>query len=177
MQENQENEFEETISNAEENQLGFEIVSWEVPEYPTHTRPHWWYIVYAIVTIGFIVYALANNNFLFAIILVVASLVVILNDARTPRNVLVSITTEGVIVGNQFFDYDEIKHFAVIYKPGQDLKKLYFQFKALTKHRLSIGLYDVNPLFLRENLMKYLPEDLDRTHEPLSEVLSRILKL
>ena len=152
-------------------------MSWEVPEYPTHARPHWWYIIYAIVVIGFIIYALSTNNFLFAIILVVGSLVVILNDARTPRNVLISITTEGIIVGNQFYDYDEIKHFALVYKPGQNLKKLYFQFKALTKHRLSIGLHDINPLFLRENLIKYLPEDLERTDEPLSEVLSRILKL
>ncbi len=177
MAENQENLQEEDNPQADENQLGFEIISWETPEYHTHDRATWWYVIYAIIAIALIVYALYTNNFLFAIILVVGSFVIILNDARTPQNVIISLTTEGIIVGHRFYDYDEIKHFSIIYKPTQNLKKLYIQFKALTKQRLSIALHDTNPLFIREHLVKYVPEDLERTDEPLSEFISRVLKL
>jgi len=170
-------------TQADENQdenishLGIELATWETPEYHTHDRPTWWYVVYALAAIGLIVYALATNNFLFAIILVVGSFALIINDARTPQTILISLTTEGIIVGNRFYDYDEIKNFSIVYKPARNLKQLYFDFKSFAKHRLSIALHDTNPLFLRDHLIKYLPEDLDRTDEPTSEIITRLLKL
>lgn len=162
---------------SEQDSLGMEIVTWETPEYHQHDRPTWWYIVYAIIAIGLVIFSLSTNNFLFAIIIVIGSFVVILHDARSPQNVLISLTTEGIIVGNRFYDYDQIRHFAIVYKPTHNLKRLYFDFKSITQHRLSLALHDTNPLFVRENLLKYLPEDLQRTDEPLSEYLSRLLKL
>lgn len=165
------------IPDSEDASLGLEIVTWETPEYHQHERPSWWYIVYALIAIGLIVVALSTNNFLFAIIIVIGSFVIILHDARSPQNVLISLTTEGIIVGNRFYDYDQIKHFAIVYKPTHNLKRLYFDFKSVAKHRLSLALHDTNPLFVRENLLKYLPEDLQRTNEPLSEYLSRLLKI
>ncbi len=163
---------DENISN-----LGIELATWETPEYHRHDRPTWWYIVYALAAIGLIVYALATNNFLFAIILVIGSFALIINDARTPQTILISLTTEGIIVGNRFYDYDEIKNFSIVYKPARNLKQLYFDFKSFAKHRLSIALHDTNPLFLRDHLIKYLPEDLDRIDEPTSEIITRLLKL
>ena len=34
-----------------------------------------------------------------------------------------------------------------------------------------------NPLPIRENLLKYLSEDLEKTEQPLSEQIAKILKL
>lgn len=173
-----ENQIESNNETDEINdQLGFEIASWETPEYQRHDRPGWWYIVYALVAIGLIIIALVTNNFLFGIIIIISSFVILLHDARNPQPVLISLTTEGIIVGNQFYDYDEIKQFAIVYKPSQNLKRLYFEFKSTRKHRLSLALHETNPLYLREHLLKYVPEDLERTDEPLSEFLSRVLKL
>lgn len=172
------NNYQEAEDQEENiNQLGIELATWETPEYHTHDRPTWWYIVYAIAAIGLIIYALATNNFLFAIILVIGSFALLINDARTPQTVLITLTTEGIIIGNRFYDYDEIKNFSIVYKPARDLKQLYFDFKSFAKHRLSIALHDTNPLFLRDHLIKYLPEDLERTDEPTSEVIARFLKL
>lgn len=167
----------ETMLSDTEDALGFEIVSWETPEYQRHDRPAWWYAIYALVAIGLVIVALVTDNFLFAIIIVITSFVIVLHDARTPQPVLISLTSEGLIVGNRFYDYDEIKDFAIVYKPTQNLKRLYFQFKSVRKHRLSLALHDTNPLFVRENLLKYIPEDLERTDEPLSEFLSRVLRI
>ncbi len=168
--------LDETLENeaATENS---EIISWEVPEYEKHERSKRWYLLFGIIALAFLIYAAATGNFLFAIIIIIAGFVLILNDARTPQSVVIGLTTEGIIVGRKFFDYDEMQSFAIIYKPHADIKQLYFEFKSRTKHRLSLPLFDVNPLFVRENLLKYLAEDTERTDPPASEALNKILKL
>ncbi len=158
-------------------EFGLEIIRWEIPEYHKHDRGHWWYLLYAIIGIGLVVQALIYANFLFALIIVIGSLAVIVSDARHPQHIPVIITTEGVLVGSSFYDYDSIKHFAVIYKPNDSIKRIYFIFKSTIRHRLSVALADTNPLVVREQLIKYIPEDLERTDEPLSEFLGRLLKL
>ncbi len=156
---------------------GIEIISWEVPEFHKHDRGRWWYILSGVLAVALIVYAVASGNFLFAVIILVGGFVMMFNDARHPQMVSISVTTEGIVIGNKFYDYDEIRHFAIVYKPAFDLKRVYFEFKNPVRQRLSLSLFDVNPLFLREHLVKYLSEDVDRNEEPLSEFVTRLLKL
>jgi hypothetical protein len=157
--------------------LGEEIMVWTVPEYEKHERSSAWYIVAGVMAIALLIYCFFTANFLFAVIIIVTALVVILHDGRHPEMVKFGITTEGIVIGRKFYDYDEIQDFSIIYKPRLEVKRLYFEFKNALKHRLSIYLGDINPLIVRENLLKYLKEDLERTDQPLSEGLARIFKL
>jgi len=154
-----------------------ETISWEVPEYDTHERSRNWYIIAAVVGILLLVYAVITSNFLFAGILVIGTLVIILNDGKEPQKVRISLTDEGVEVGRKVYDYDEIKDFAIVYKPKLGVKNLYFEFKTVVKPRLSIPLLDRDPLIIRDKLLKYLQEDLERTDQPLSEGLAKLFKL
>lgn len=154
-----------------------EILSWEVPEYDTHERTRNWYIIAAVIGILLLVYAVITSNFLFAGIVVIAAMVIILTDGKEPQKVRISLTDEGVEVGRKFYDYDEIKDFSIVYKPKLGVKNLYFEFKTVTKPRLSIPLLDRDPLVIREKLLKYLQEDLERTDQPLSEGLAKMFKL
>lgn len=156
---------------------GDEIVSWQVPEYEKHERNKSWYILASIIGLLFLLYSIYTKNFLFAVIIIVVALIIILHDSREPDLVKISITDEGIVVGGKFYDHDEIKNFSIVYKPKQGIKNLYFEFKNVVRQRLSIPLGDMNPLSIRENLLKYLPEDLDRTDQPLSEGLAKIFKL
>lgn len=153
------------------------LVSWEIPEYDRHDREKSWYIKASLIALVLVIYSFLTANFLFAIIIIVAALVVIMNDSRESEKIVFSITDDGVVVGSRFYDYDDINNFSVIYKPKLGVKNLYFEFKSLFRHRLSIPLEDMNPLPIRENLLKYLPEDLERTDQPLSEGLARWFKL
>ncbi len=168
---------EESVDANEPAPLGYEIVSWETPEYLKHERAHWWYWLYGIAIACMLIYAVVTSNFLFAVILIIGTLTLIISDARHPEPIIVVITTEGVVVGNRFYDYDEMRHFTIIYKPMHDVRRVYFEFKSAIKHRLSLPLHDVDPIIVRDNLLKYIPEDLERDEEPLSEVLGRLLKL
>ncbi|KKS33529.1 MAG: hypothetical protein UU95_C0029G0024 [Parcubacteria group bacterium GW2011_GWC2_42_12] len=156
---------------------GKKIVSWKVPEYDKHERGRGWYVISAICGLLFLAYAFFSGNFLFAAIIIIAALVIIMHDGREPIKVDFGITDEGLLVGKRFYDYDEIKDFAIVYKPHQEVKNLYFEFKSLLKPRLSIPLNNLNPLPIRENLLRYLPEDLERTDQPVSEALAKMFKL
>jgi len=163
--------------NQQNINFGQEIAAWQVPEYDKHERPRSWYISISVIVISLLLYSYFTANFLFAVIIIIGSMIIIWNDGREPDLVRIALTSEGVEVGRKFYDYDELKNFSIVYKPNIDVKKLYFEFKSPLKQRLSIQLDGMNPLPIRENLLKYLPEDLERTNESLSEGLAKLFKL
>jgi len=157
--------------------FGKKIMGWRVPEYDKHKREQGWYIMAAIVAALLVIYAFFSGNFLFAAIVIIGALVIIIHDGQKPIKVDFSITDQGLVVGKKFYDYDIIKDFSIVYKPHQQIKNLYFEFKNALRPRLSIPLNNNNPLPIREILLKYLPEDMERTDQPLSEALAKIFKL
>jgi len=154
-----------------------EIINWTVSEIEKYEKNKGWYLLAGIITIAILIYSFITANFLFAVIIIIAAIVVILNEGREPEKIKFTITDEGVKVGKKFTDYDELKNFSIIYRPRRDIKRLYFEFKNGLRPRISIYLDNINPLKIREILLKYLPEDLERENEPLSESLSRFFKI
>lgn len=118
-----------------------------------------------------------NSNFLFSIIIVLAGIVMFINERRDPREMAFLADGDGVTIGEKFYDYDVIKDFSIVYKPKNELSKLYFEFKNPVQPRLSLELRDQNPVVVRNFLLRYLREDLERLNQPLSEQLTNILKL
>ncbi|MDP2708981.1 MAG: hypothetical protein U1C57_02010 [Candidatus Doudnabacteria bacterium] len=163
--------------SAKTTDYGHKIIGWKIPEYDQHERAKNWYIAAAVVAALLMVYSFFTGNFLFAAIIIIGAFVIIIHDGQEPVKIDFAITDEGVLVGNNFYDYDALKDFSLVYKPRQGVKNLYFEFKSAVRPRLSIPLHDNNPLPIRENLLKYLPEDLERTDQPLSEALAMLFKL
>ena len=163
--------------SAKTEDYGKKIMSWRVPEYDKHERTKNWYVIAIIFGALLVIYSFFTGNFLFAAIVVIGALVVIIHDGQEPLQVDFSITDQGVIVGKKFYDYDVLKDFSLVYKPHQQVKNLYFEFKNVVRPRLSLPLHNHNPLPIREILLKYLPEDLERTDQPLSEALAKMFKL
>jgi len=154
-----------------------EVISWQVKEYDKHDRSKRWYIIAICLALALLMFAFFTSNFLFAVIIIIITLISILHDGQEPVSLDVHLTEEGIVVGSKFYDYDELDTFSIVYKPSQGIKKLYIEFQNFVRPRLSFSLDNMNPLPIREFLLKYLPEDLERTDEPLSEGLARILKL
>lgn len=152
-------------------------ISWTVPEFEKHDRSKKWYILASLFAIFLLIFALFTSNYLFAIIIVAATIITIFHDGQEAAPVNIIIDEDGVIIGRKLYDYDVLKNFSVLFKPKEDLKNLYFEFKNPAKQRLSIPLFDINPLQIRDFLLKYLEEDLERTNMPLSENLSKLLKI
>ena len=163
--------------SAKEINHGKKIIGWSIPEYDKHKREKSWYITSVVVGLILLIYSFFSGNFLFAAIVIIGALVIIIHDSQEPIKINFFITDEGLVVGKNFYDYDVLKDFSIVYKPHEDIKNLYFEFKNVIKPRLSISLGNINPLPIRDNLLKYLSEDLERTDQPLSEALAKIFKL
>ena len=165
------------MENENNQEYGKILFNWQIPEYEAYNRTKTWYTTAITISILLMLFSFFTVNFLFAVIIIITSLVVILKDTQNPDIINITITEEGLIIEKKFYDYDEFKNFFILYKPRQELKSLYFEFHNPLRHRLSIPIKNENPLPIRENLLKYLSEDLEKTEQPLSEQIAKILKL
>ncbi len=164
-------------------------LTWEIPEHKKVKRDKRWYILASILlfiilffnffTISSwrLVFLGPNSNYLFSLIIIIAVAIMLINESQEPLVLRFRLTPEGVEVGKTFYDYDKFKHFYVIYKPRHSVKQLYLEFNNDIRPRLSVPLRRMDALEVRNYLVKYLDEDLERNDQPLSEQLTRILRL
>lgn len=165
------------------------FIQWQVPEYKKPERGPRWYVLAAIfvfICLFFsfftisgwqLVFLGAESNFLFALIILISVAIMIVHDGQEPQTVLIKLSPEGVQIGRRFYDYDEISKFCVLYKPRQSVKNLYLEFNNKMLPRLAIPLRRQDPLTVRNYLVRYLNEDLERISPPLSEELTKLFKL
>jgi len=149
--------------------------NWTFSEFPKYERSGSWYFGATVLVIILLIYALFSANFLFAVIIIVSSLVILMFQ-RSDNKIDFKITEDGIVVGKQFYDYADVKNFYIIYQPPT-VKTLYFERKGTLRPRIPIQLEDQNPVKIRETLLNYLQEDLDHENEPTSDQLSRRFKL
>ncbi len=151
--------------------------SWEVPEYINHQRTFRWYVVAISISLLLLIFSFFTNNFLLPIIIIIVAFILIMQHGQETDKVLIELDNEGLTIGQKFYDYDNFRHFAIVYKPKLGDKNLYFEFQNALKLRISLPLENMNPVEIRNHLLQFLDEDTERTDIPLSESLSKILKL
>ena len=176
-----------------------DFISWQIPEYKAEKKTKIWYIVYSIIAIALLAYAIFAQNFIFAIIIIFAAVLIVIFDGNNPGMLEVTISDRGISVGKEFYDYEQIQDFFIIYQPDEGVKNLYLEFKRFARPslpedepshygwlfwlvnfartRFSIPLDNMNPIIIRRNLLKYVKENLDRTTIPLSEQLTKLFRL
>ena len=156
--------------------IGAPQVEWEVNEYPAHQRSKLWYIIAAVLGVALIVYAVATANFLFAVIILMIGVITLLSSFVPPDRVPVVITNTGVVVSDMYYDFQAIKDFSIAYDPPH-VKNLYFEFHSPWQPLLTVPLEDIDPNEVRELLLPYCLENLQRVEENLTDVLRRLYKL
>jgi hypothetical protein len=164
--------------NEDKNKIdsGKILLKWIFPEYEKHERNLSWYIVSFSIGAFMFLYSIKEKNFIFPIIIILAGIILVKLLKDDPRDIDFSITDKGILLGRNFYEYDNLSKFWIIYKAPQ-VKKLYFEVDNIFHTQLIIQIGSVSPLELRDLLNKYLEEDVDKENEPLSEALGRVLKI
>jgi hypothetical protein len=165
------------IAQNRAEQASPKVIKWEIPEYEKHEKDRRWYIIAAIIALALIAYAVFTRNYLFALIIVIIGFIIITRDGQDPIVVTFSLESTGVGVGQRFYSYDTFKDFAVVYRPQDNIRGLYLNFKNTMRPHLAIPLKQANPVQVRNYLLQFLTEDLERNDAPLSEGLSKLLRL
>lgn len=192
--------MDEEKKKVEEIRSEDDIISWKVQEYVSPKKNRRWYLIASLVAVICIVYALLTLNYIFVVIIILGAILIILTDGAKPAILDIELSDDGVKVGKEFYVYEQLDNFFIIYRPKDGIKNLYIEFKRFVKPqvsgaakagryewmlwlmnfartRLSIPLDDMNPVVIRKNLLKYIKEDTERTDIPLSEKLSDMLKM
>jgi hypothetical protein len=162
--------------DIQEIDAGEALVSWETWEYPPHERSTKWYIIASLIGIGLIFYSILTANFLFAIIILMMGVIMLVNALRHPDRIEVHITTLGLVVGNEFHSYKEIKDFSLVYEPP-DVKLLYVDFNSRIHPLVAIPLEEVNPNDVRASLLPFAFENIEREEETLTDMVRRLYKI
>lgn len=161
---------------TEDTTIGDVMYEWKIPEYKQHNRGPWWIIIMSTLGLILIGYGIWTGNFLFTLVIMLAGIVLFLQHHEDPIKVPFAITSLGIVIGNKFYSFNELDAFFIIYEPPE-VKKLFFETDSKLKPLIAIPLKDQNPVKIRHYLRDYLPEDLDKEEEPLSETISRHWKL
>ena len=156
--------------------VGEEIFSWTVDEYERHERGPVWYAVAFLVGLSLVLYAIITRNFLFAIVIIMAGVIIALSSLREPQRIPFVVTTRGVALGHQFVPYKDLRSFWILYEPPH-LKNLYIDFRSVVTPHLVISLEDQDPVEVRRTMLEFIAEDETQEEESLTDVLGRLLKL
>lgn len=155
---------------------GESLYEWETWEFPPHERSKNWYIGASIIAALCIIYAIATANYIFAIIILLFGILFLLDQMRHPERIKVHITNLGVVFGDEFYSYEEMKDFSIVYSPP-DVKLLYIDFIQAWHPLLTVHLEDADPNEVRDLLVQYAFENLEREDETLTDMVKRLYKL
>ncbi|MCD4704694.1 hypothetical protein K8R66_01320 [bacterium] len=161
---------------VEKIELGKTFYSWYFPEFKKYKHSTTWYIVLFVFVASLLLAALLMGNFLFAVIVIMTTIIVLLQNNKEPIDLEVKITEGGIEIGNKVYPYKDISNFFIIYEPP-NVSNLYLELKSKLKARISIPLKEQNPVNIRDTLFLFLEEDVDKSEEPASDFLTRVLKL
>ncbi|MFA6526011.1 MAG: hypothetical protein WCT26_01175 [Candidatus Buchananbacteria bacterium] len=168
MPENETKDFQAQVSQV--------IFSWQHQDYVNYHKDKRWYIISVILLLAAVAWSFGQQNYLFGVFLIMFYMVVLLYENRPPEIVDTVITPLGIKSGQKFYYWRLIDHFFVVYR-AQGIKNLYIEFKNPISGRLVIPLDGQNAVAIRDYLLKFLNEDLEREAEPITEQLRRFLKL
>jgi hypothetical protein len=164
-----------TTKKYKKGPFGNVYLEWPISEYPQPERSMGWYIFMIVLAIFLVIYSIFTANFLFALIIILAAFIVLLKIFEQPRQLNFQITDRGIIIGNQYIRYEDIRTFWLVYDPPA-IKKVFFSLKSLMPD-ISVNLDKINPVALRKRLLKTLEEDLEREHQSIDDQLETLLKL
>jgi len=152
--------------------IGEVLHEWTIAEYENHQRNLFWYIFMLVTGLLLVGYALFSGNFLFALIIILFAIIMFLQSQQHAPRMPFRICELGVIINNRFYSYRELKDFYVVYNPPE-IKTLFLETNSSLRPQLRIPLMDVDPNEVRFTLREFLPEDVEKEEEPISDMIAR----
>ena len=167
----------DTMQDAIDPKFGELKLMWSMKEYEAHDRGPVWYAVFLVVSFALIVYAVLASNYIFALLIVLLGLMMVTQHLRPPEDVPVLIFSTGIVVGEHFHLWKEVRDFSLVYQPPH-IRHLYIDVVSWRHPLISIDLpEDQDPNAVRAVLLEFAQENTERDHESLTDLVRRLYKL
>ena len=149
---------------------GAEFLSRDFPQYRKNSL---WYFGIGILALGLAILAINYRNYLMAAVVVAASLAIYSNGNLTPKSRRVRVSERGVMWGDEFLGYHQLKAFWLSRQGDQTA--IYLERPNLSPD-IHLYLPDAPAEQVIVTLATYLPFHHHRD-EPIGDRFSRLLRL
>jgi hypothetical protein len=143
-------------------------LNWQAPSFINTEKTADWYWVFGIIGFTLVVISIILSNYLFAILIVIASLALILHSKSEPEILDIEVSKNGIRIKDRLNPYSSYKSFWVEQEHSNPPKLLLKPRKTL-ETLVVYYLTDIDPADVSHYLSHYLPEE--EMHEPLSQHL------
>ncbi len=151
------------------------LYSFKTPEYIEEQRGQVWYVGMGIGIILGVLIGIFQESLSLILVSITIGAIYTLTHNKKPKMVEVKFTESGMIWRNTFYLYQEIEKFWILWKPGER-KTLHIWLSKKVSKEIVIPIHMQKISDIRDVLGYYVPE-IEGRKEPLSDLLSRKLKL
>lgn len=134
------------------------LFSWQAPEFETFQREKRWFLWVALILLAIIGYATYTNSPVMAITFILIGVVGYIYLNKEPRILNFQITTEGILAGKDFYDFESMDSFW-IFENSTQLDILSLHIKNRLTPFIHIPFHEENSSQLRSLLLEYIPEE------------------
>ena len=96
-----------------------ESLTWKSPSHLAHRRSSLWYIIFAIVSVALLAFAIFNQSIITVITFVLIIFMIFIMTTQAPEEVTYKITKTGISLGDTLYPYKIIKTFWIVYNPPE----------------------------------------------------------
>ena len=152
-----------------------EIIEFRSPEFEFFEKDIIWYAISLFVSVILVIFAIWQQNILFAVFIVVAESVLLFFGNDRPRTVQVTADKTGIEVGNKFYSWKQIESFSVGYEKNETHSDLHFYPINKLGLKIHLDIENKDVARIKSFLHNYLTEV--EHYESLSETLMRLLRI
>lgn len=150
------------------------LVKWQGPDYEIYPKSRRWYMVAGLILSAIVVYAVLTNSPLTAIVFILIGIVGYMHLERDPQLTDFAISYDGVVVGNEVYEWDDIVSFWIFYDPPHT-RVISLHMKGKLMPYIHIPLHQIDPVEVREKMMDFVPEL--KQEQGMVDVLERLLHM
>ncbi len=167
------NVIEVENKTTDSSEITIRDISWHAPEYEYSPKSSAWYWTSLFLALILIIFALWQKNFLFAIFIIIAELIVFAVADKHPKIWEFTINERGVYIGkNKFYPYNQLEAFDV-HINEIDHDQLVLKTKKKISPVVAINIYKEEREKIKEFLKKYIPhEQIDIS---FSDIISKLI--
>jgi len=150
------------------------LVHWRGPDFEHYPRSKKWYTGVSIIIALIVFYAVWTDSIIMAIVFILIWLVGYLQLSQPQIVIDFAITYDGILVGDEIYNFDDIKSFWIFYEPPHT-RIISLHMKGYLRPYLHIPLHQVDPVIVHENLIEFIPEE--KQEQNLVDVVERLLHM